>query len=312
MAKTYSQTYIFKQYSEYERKIYNFIMNSERIDQNSSEFADIIYDVKRRKISDDLTKVLTSNNVILAIYPGNNLPKAFKTFVASDIKNNNEVKVFIDATECITYKNGVYVCSKIDWLVSYIISAMVDFIYVKAENKLLGNASLVKDGCDAWVKCFSYIIDRMYKISTVPQIRYRVNYLSAIYYQVAIIGKDIEKYEDSIKASAIKISDISPSEARIVDMMIQENDFINIDTFANALSRIIQFKDLKVGNIVSYWMNAFGSGTVFALEYFPAFSKMMTNTYVGAYLDQQMTIEKIAGQSMIKFSKTILQIGASV
>ena len=36
------------------------------------------------------------------------------------------------------------------------------------------------------------------------------------------------------------------------------------------------------------------------------------NTYVGAYLDQQMTIEKVAGSSMVKFSKTIVQIGASV
>ena len=59
-------------------------------------------------------------------------------------------------------------------------------------------------------------------------------------------------------------------------------------------------------------MKAFGTGTIFALEFFPAFSAMMTNTYVGGYLDQQMTIEKIAGNSMVSFTKTILQIGASV
>ena len=70
---------------------------------------------------------------------------------------------------------------------------MTAYIYVKAENKLLGNASILKDGCDAWVKCFSYIIDRMYKISTVPQIKHRVDYLSAIYYQTAIMCKDIKK-----------------------------------------------------------------------------------------------------------------------
>jgi hypothetical protein len=39
---------------------------------------------------------------------------------------------------------------------------------------------------------------------------------------------------------------------------------------------------------------------------------MLTNTYVGGYIDQQMTIEKVAGTSMVTFSKTILQIGASV
>jgi len=313
MAKTYSQTYLFGQYGEYEKKIYEFIINAERIDTKSAEFDDILYDIKRRKISDHLAKIITSDNVVVAINPtGRALPKAFKAFVAADVKDGNKVKVFIDVTECVVYKDGVYVCNKLDWLVSYVINAMTAYIYVKAENKLLGNASVLKDGCDAWVSCFSYIIDRMYKISTVPQIKRRVNYLSAIYYQTNIMCKDLKKFEDSIKANAIRVSGIDSKDARVMDMMIEEKDFTNIDTFVKALGRVINLKDIKTSNIVSYWMNAFGPGTVFALEYFPAFSMMMTNTYVGAYIDQQMTIEKVAGQSMIRFSKTILQIGASV
>ena len=312
MAKTYSQTYLFSQYGEYEKKIYEFIVNAERIDTKSAEFDDILYDIKRRKISDHLAKIITSDNVVVGIHSGKALPKAFKVFVAADIKDNSKVKVFIDATDCVVYKNGVYVCNKLDWLISYVINAMTTFIYVKAENKLLGNSSILKDGCDAWVRCFSYIIDRMYKISTVPQVKRRVDYLAAIYYQTAIMCKDITRNEDSIKANAIRIADIDPSEARVVDIMTYDHDFDNIDTFVKALERIIPLKDIKTGNIVSYWMNAFGPGTVFALEYFPAFSAMMTNTYVGAYLDQQMSIEKVAGQSMVKFTKTILQIGASV
>lgn len=313
MAKTYSQTYLFSQYGEYEKEIYKFIISAERINTKSAEFDDILYDLKRRKISDHLAKIITSDNVVVGINPtGKPLPKAFKAFVASDVKDGNKVKVFIDVTECVVYKNGVYVCNKLDWLVSYIINAMTSYIYVKAENKLTGNSSVLKDGCTAWVRCFSYIIDRMYKISTVPSIKSRVDYLAAIYYQTNILGKDLDKSEDSIKANAIRVSDINPKDARVVDMMIEEHDFDNIDTFVKAIGRIIQLKDIKTGNIVSYWMNAFGPGTVFALEYLPAFSAMMTNTYVGAYLDQQMTIEKIAGDSMVKFSKTILQIGASV
>lgn len=313
MAKTYSQTYLFSQYGEYEKKIYEFIINAERIDTKSAEFDDILYDIKRRKISDHLAKIITSDNVVVGInQTGRSLPKAFKVFVASDVKNDGAVKVFIDVTDCVVYKNGVYICNKLDWLVSYIINAMTAYIYVKAENKLLGNASILKDGCEAWTRCFSYIIDRMYKISTVPQIKRRVDYLCSIYYQVAIMCKDFEKSEDSIKANAMRVSNIDDRDARVVDVMIEDHDFDNINTFVDALGRIIQFKDIKVGNIVSYWMNAFGPGTVFGLEYFPAFSAMMTNTYVGAYLDQQMTIEKIAGQAMVKFSKTILQIGASV
>lgn len=313
MAKTYSQTYLFRQYKEYEKKIYEFIVNAERIDTKSAEFDDILYDIKRRRISNHLAKIITSENVVVGINKnGRPLPKAFKVFVASDVKDGGKVKAFIDVTECVVYRNGVYECNKLDWLVSYILNAMTSYIYVKAENKLLGNSSVMRDGCTAWVNCFSYIMDRMYKISTVPQIKTRLDYMAAMYYQVAIMGKSFDKNEDSIKANAIKISGILNTDSSLVDIMIKPDDFLNIDTFVTAVGRVLQLKDLKTGNVVSFWMNAFGPGTVFALEYFPAFSAMMTNTYVGAYLDQQMTIEKVAGESMIKFTKTILQIGASV
>ena len=69
--------------------------------------------------------------------------------------------------------------------------------------------------------------------------------------------------------------------------MTEIEDFTNIDTFIQALSRIFSLKDLKAVNIIDTWMKSFGTGTIFALEYFPAFSAMMTNTYIGGYLDQQ-------------------------
>jgi hypothetical protein len=110
----------------------------------------------------------------------------------------------------------------------------------------------------------------------------------------------------------MRIADIENKDAQIVDLMFKDTDFLNIDTFVSALTRVFNFKDLKTSNVIAVWMQAFGTGTVFALEFFPAFSTMLTNTYVGGYLDQQLTIEKVTGTAMVSFSKTILQIGASV
>lgn len=313
MPKIYADTYVYKQYAEYDKKLFEFVVNAERINTKGSEFEDILYDIKRRKISDALTKVIVSDNVVLGINSGKALPKAFKAFVFNDVKEDkNKVKVFIDVTDCVVYKNGVYVCNKLDWLVSYIINAMTSYIYAVSENRLTGNSSILKDGCEAFTRCFTYIIDRMYKISTVQQLKRRIDYVAGLYYQINILGKDHERNWDSIKANAIKISDIDPKDSNVVDIMLEENDFNNIDTFISALGRIFSFKDLKVSNVISYWMSAFGTGTVFAMEYFPAFSAMMTNTYIGGYLDQQLSIEKVAGNAMVRFSKTILQIGANV
>lgn len=310
MPKTYAQTYLFNQYSGYEKSIYSFIISAERVDTTSSEFSDIIFDIKRRRISDSLANVLTSPNVVLGLQAGRGLPKAFKTFVAADAKVGVKTpKAFIDGSECITYKNGVYACNKLEWLISYTISAMINYIYTLQENKLVGNATIIRDGGDAWVRCFSYIMDRLYKISTVYDLKTKIDYTAAIYYQVNLLGKDPTKQSDSIMANAVKISNIDDNNRRIVDVMLDWADFKNIDTYRAALTRLFKLNDLTTSAIVDMWMKCFGTGTVFALEYFPAFSTMMTNTYVGGYLDQQMTIEKIAGPSMVKFVKAILDIG---
>ena len=189
---------------------------------------------------------------------------------------------------------------------------MTAFVYQLATNRITGNASILKDGGEAFTRCFSYIIDRMYKITTVPQLKRRIDYAIALYYQVNLMEKDLDKSFDSIKANAIRVSDIDPKETQFVDVMLKRDDFTNIDKFVNALGRIFSLKDIKTGNVVSYWMNAFGTGTVFGLEYLPAFCAMMTDAYIGAYLNQQLSIEKVAGTAMVKVSKTILQIGDSV
>lgn len=316
MAKSYADTYLYRQYAEYDKKLFEFVMNAERINTKGAEFEDILYDVKRRKVSDSLAKILVSNNTVLGISNGRPLPKAFKVFVHFDVKEDkSKPKVFIDASECIVYRNGAYALTgqnQINWLVSYVISGLTAYVYQMLPNKITGNASILKDGGEAFTKCFSYIIDRMYKITTVPQLKRRIDYAINLYYQINLMGRDLDKNFDSIKANAIRVSDIDPKDTAFVDVSLKPSDFTNIDTFVNALGRIFSLKDIKTGNVVSYWMNAFGTGTVFGLEYLPAFCTMMTDTYIGAYLNQQLTIEKIAGTAMVKVSKTILQIGDSV
>ena len=312
MSKTYADTYLFKTYKEYEKAMLKFIVNAERIDTNGAEFEDILYDVKRRKVSDSLAKIITSNNVVIGYQQGMPLPKAFKSFVAKDIKEDkNKTKVFIDVTDCISFKDGTYVCTNINWFISYVIMAMTNYIYAMAENRICGNASILKDGGEAFTAAFGYTIDRLLKISSVRDLRERVIYAIALYYQVCLMGKDLDKQYDSIKANAIKIADINPKSAQIVDVMLKPEDFVNISTFTECLRRVFKFNTLTVDSIVSTWMTAFGTGTVLALEYMPAFCRMMTNTYINGNIDRDATIEKVCSNAMVKTAKTILQIGGT-
>jgi hypothetical protein len=44
------------------------------------------------------------------------------------------------------------------------------------------------------------------------------------------------------------------------------------------------------------------------MEYFPAFSAMMTDCYVGAYLNNQRSIENVCKVDMIDYTKKALQL----
>ena len=92
MAKSYANTYLYSQYAEYDKKLFEFVMNAERINTKGSEFEDILYDVKRRKVSDSLAKVLVSDNVVLGIQTGRALPKAFKVLYARDPRDKKHLR----------------------------------------------------------------------------------------------------------------------------------------------------------------------------------------------------------------------------
>jgi hypothetical protein len=288
-------------------------MKAERIDQNLPEFEDIVYEVKKRQISPAIIKVLKSPNVVLMTNP-KPLSKAFKVFCAKDIKYNKDLRVFIDVSGIITMDEnaGKYICNRnnIDIFISYLVSAMTTYIYYapKGTDRLVNNAKIRSIGAKAFAELFSHIVDYLCKISTISGSKNKSNYMAATYYLVNIIGMD--QNSEATKSIARKTADISEREAEIIDLQTKRDAYLNIKFFVDNVSDILHLNKMSLDNVIERWMYIYGTGTIFSLELFPSFSSMLTDAYVGAYINNQKTIEKIAGQSMVEFTKQILAIGA--
>ena len=84
---------------------------------------------------------------------------------------------------------------------------------------------------------------------------------------------------------------------------------INIKYFIETLSDSLRIGKLTIDTFLEKWLYLFGTGTQFALEMYPSFSAMITNAYVGCYLNNQKTIEKILGRHIIPFTLCILKVG---
>ena len=118
---------------------------------------------------------------------------------------------------------------------------------------------------------------------------------------------------DSIMAKARKNSGLTEKDEKI--LMIQfdiEKDCLNIRTFIEAISKILGLSKLTLDLVVEKWVWLYGTGTQFALELFPSFSAMMTNAYMGCYLNNQKSIEKICGKELVNYSQALLAVGKGV
>lgn len=306
ITKTYADTYLYSK-GGYEKHLVNFLMTAEEINKDSEAFADIKFDVKRRQIDNCLIKILESNNVKLMIH-GVPLPKAFKVFTASDIKTDKKMRVFVDCSDIIRKVDGIYKCNNVDILISYLVSCISNLVYYADPKRITMSRDVIDSGARSFSALFTYIIDYIYKISNTPQVKAKCQYLSARYYLECILRKD---FTDSLKAICRSISGLSEREEELLNLQVEEDVmFININKFIEKLIPLLKLQNISTTElIIEKWIYLYGTGTQFGLEIFPAFASMMTNCYVGCYLNNQKTIEKIAGRNMIDFTKGILKIG---
>lgn len=309
MAKRIDQTYLYSLYPAYEKQLFQFVMSAERIDTSSEEFADILYDVKQRAVTNNMVKVLLSKKICLMI-GSNPLGKAVKVFTMKDVKDApTERKTFIDVSAFIHKSaSGAYACDNVDRLISHLISAMTQVIYYNesTEKKLTDNVSLTKLGASAFSKLMFHVVDYIAKISSVTDAKEKCKALSAIYYQVCILGKDYNS--DSVNNIAKQISGISERMLTSILVDYEEADFLNLKVFCNTLAEELRIPKLNPEAIVTKWMYLYDPSTTFALELFQAFTTMISDAYVGAYLNNQKTIQKIIDSDMVQFTKTLLQI----
>ena len=309
--RKFNETYLYRKMPEYDRDIHELILKGERIDKTHESFADIKYEIKRKNIDATLIKAIESDRIVLVL-PIKPMPKSFRIITAKDIRNDKKIKVFIDCTGIITANGTGYSLvnngSAVNIFISYLIAARTAFILEAKPQSLIGNSSLTQSGTRAFASLVNYVVDYIGKININVEAKNKSLYLASIYYQVNLLGKDIDF--KSVKETAMKISGISERQANIIELDYEKDSFDDIEKFIKLMQEVVHVKGLTIDTFIEKWMFVFGTGTVFATELFVYFAQMMSDAYIGAYINNQKTIEKVAKQDMIEFTKTLIRIGS--
>lgn len=305
--KNYTDCYLYKQ-ADYAKNIYKFFIESEVIDKNTEAFEAIKFDVRRLQPSATLTTTLESPNVVLLKHSVA-LPRSFKVFANQDIKSGDKkMKVFIDMSDIISTKGGTLTVhpSNIDKLISYLTSALVMRIYYTKPEILLNRASIIDTGTKCFAELFSHVVDYL-RMSGVEKLKEKTMYIASVYYQTTMLGKE---FSPSIESRCKQLSKLSTRDIEILNIQLKSNTYNNIETLINSIAKVIRADGLKLDNFLNQWLKLYGSGTQFALEYYPAFSSMLTNVYNGSYLvTGQKVVEKICGKDLVEYTNKIFDAG---
>lgn len=306
--KNYADCYLYGR-SNYEKPIYEFFIKSNIIDKNSEAFEDIKYDVKRLQQSIYLTQTLESDNVIL-LYHTVALPRAFKVFAAKDLKSGDkQLKIFIDMSDIISTKTGRITIhpSNMDKFISYLTSAMMMRIYYSYPEKLTDRSKLVDSGTYCFSELFYHVIDYL-RISGADKLREKTVYIASMYYQLNILGKE---YSPSVETRCKSFSKINTKDIEILNLQLGKDTYNNINELIISLSKVLNANGLRLENFLDRWLKLYGAGTQFALEYYPAFSTMITNVYNGSYLvTGQKIVEKICGRTLVDYTNTLFSVAS--
>lgn len=319
--KLFSDSYLYQK-TEYGKDIYKYLMQAERIDKNSSAFADIVYEVKMRQISTVILKVLLSNRVVLMI-DKKGVSRAFKVMQAKDLKavDKDSKKIYIDCTGLIEYKNGKYKCNNIKILISYLLQAMTYVIFYNLPQKIWNDTILVQTSTEAFVDLMLYVLGYLKFPVTYEDNKERASFVLSEYYLFNILERDNQDANIAVAKKVSGLPDRTCMYLHTVFADIYNNPEATIKDFLSLFVKhflgyddedvITRTKDvLNVDVLIQRWMYAFGPGTFLGLELFVPFSAMLTDAYVGAYINQQNTIEKVVGKNMVKFTNELLKVGS--
>lgn len=312
--KTYKDSYLYNNKlrnndndgNKNSKAILDYITNAVRIDKESEGFIGIVEEIKRQQTSTIVYQILRMDNVVLCI--GNyELPRSFKVIEAKDPKNNKKPTVFIDCTGLIEYRNGFYICKKIDVLITYLYNALIYLLYRYAPMKMINNSDLIISGTACYVSLFTYIIDYL-RIIGFAENKAKISYLVGLYFLHNVCGKDLDAY---VKNIAARNAGVELKNITVYDLYIEDQMFLDINEFVNYISKTFNLKGLNLQVFMSRWINLVGIGTQYAVELFTNFGILLTSAYSGSYIVNQRQIERSCGVNLVKFNNAIKIIGVN-
>lgn len=207
------------------------------------------------------------------------------------IVNSDRTKaiVFIDNYSTVNSSGDI----NIDYKKFY---CLMESAYLALEGLPYNNSSVINKGSLIWSHLFTKILNKKFALNTDKTAMDRVIFLASKFFLYNIIGMTDPStvFNYAIKnckyASEILLRDI--------DAEFTPDTFENISTFLSKFSNtsfkfVSGFEKITVRDFISSYAEMYGQSTILALETLEYFAFVISSVVIGAYLNNQTTLEDI-------------------
>lgn len=171
-------------------------------------------------------------------------------------------------------------------------------------NAVSMNQTICKLGAEIYSKIFTKVLDRMFAINLDVNKTDILKFKSAEFFLKNVLGKTNENNIHNI-AYACTSGETSLNYLNQFDSIFTDSNgtaYKSFENFIEALSEKVEgLGELNLRSYLDNYMRMYGVSTLFALEYFPAFTHMISSMVIGAHLNAEHVIENLVGRLADKF-----------
>lgn len=158
------------------------------------------------------------------------------------------------------------------------------------------NSVIINKGSFIWAHIFTKVLNKKFALNTDKNAFNKVIFLASKYFLTNIIGM---KDQNAVFNYALKnCNSATEILMRDIDAEFTPDTFENIATFLSKLANmpfkfVSGFEKITVRDYMSSFVEMYGQSTLYALEMLEYFIFMVSSVVIGAYMNNQTTLEDL-------------------
>ncbi len=276
--------------------IFKLVNEGEVVSINSLISLDV-YRKYRFLQKENILKLLENNEIVLLFSdkPTLKVTVALPAFTA--VKNGKPV-VFVNiSNHAKRYNDGTF---QIDdrVLFSLLTAGYIEYIWQFNYDSVSRKGHIIyQPFAESYAEAIKKVFYRLYSIGASPQDVIKIEYFAAKFALNYMLGINV----DDARTIATKMVGTSEAFISIIDANNWHFEDNGLESLFNMIGMNIRGIKISESAIVETWLKTFGQSSAFALDYLPAFATMLSNASIGAYLNNQKSVESILKEGGTRF-----------